>query len=422
MMPLWAKQTLRGVGWLVFLPGMLVGAAYLIGGLVLTVDGAPDALTFGVVTLTLTLLTLGVGIVTIRYTSQSIRGKESPLLKFPAIWAMVGAFGLSLAMAWFVSANEFAPALFFPVALWTAATLPPLMAVSWFAAQNSAGLTWRRGMMALVGGGTVGVIGAIILQILIPVFFFALVFGLGDFVFDSFETLFEALAGADIARAMSSPAFIYAFIQLALIAPLTEELTKPLATLLIIKPLSKRAAFLVGAMAGVGFAALENMLYAGFGYDFWAGILLVRALGCAIHPVGAGVVALGWRDVLNGEPGAGKNWVIRYGLAVGMHALWNGGSLIVITLAGANFFGDLPPDVDMLGISAAGTTLALLIILGLTALWLGRTTAARVAAIKGEAAQDITFVLSDRGVAIWALACVVAIVPAGIAGLQILLR
>ena len=32
------------------------------------------------------------------------------------------------------------------------------------------------------------------------------------------------------------------------------------------------------------------------------------------------------------------------------------------------------------------------------------------------------FILSDRAVAIWALACLVAIVPAGIAGLQLVLH
>jgi hypothetical protein len=176
-------------------------------------------------------------------------------------------------------------------------------------------------------------------------------------------------------------------------------------------------------MAGAGFAALENVLYTGFGYYFWAGILVVRALGGAIHPLGAGLVALGWRDVLHREEKAWLKWLTRYGIAVGIHALWNGGSMLVVTLAGARFFGELPPEVDVLGVSAAGTTLALLIILGLFALWLGRATVQGLdwpANVVRESAQA-EFTISDRSAAIWALACLVAIVPAGIAGLQLLM-
>jgi hypothetical protein len=181
---------------------------------------------------------------------------------------------------------------------------------------------------------------------------------------------------------------------------------------------------LLGAIAGAGFAALENVIYAGFGYYFWAGILVVRALGGAIHPLGAGLVALGWRDVLRGEPKAWRNWLARFGLAAGMHALWNGGSLLVITLAGARFFGELPPEIDVLGLSAAGTTLALLIILGLVALWTGRSIAqdAQVLALLDNEPVKADFTLSDRNVAIWALTCLVAIVPVGITGLQLLMR
>jgi hypothetical protein len=107
-----------------------------------------------------------------------------------------------------------------------------------------------------------------------------------------------------------------------------------------------------------------------------------------------------------------------------MHALWNGGSLLVITLAGAEFFGELPPEIDVLGLSAAGTTLALLIILGLFALWLGRSIArgAENSSPLDVEPIAVNFTLSDRSVAIWALACLGAIVPAGIAGLQLLLQ
>jgi hypothetical protein len=111
---------------------------------------------------------------------------------------------------------------------------------------------------------------------------------------------------------------------------------------------------------------------------------------------------------------------------VGVHALWNGGSLLVITLAGARFFGELPPEIDVLGLSAAGTTLAVLVVLGLAALWVGRTITHRLQpSAETEREGKLTaamFSVSDRTMAIWALACLVAIVPVGIASLKLLLQ
>jgi RsiW-degrading membrane proteinase PrsW (M82 family) len=295
--------------------------------------------------------------------------------------------------------------------------------MSWFIGPEAEGLTWRRGLVALAGGATVGVFIAVVLEILLPVVILALVFGLAGLARDSLEAIFEALAGQDVAAAITSPGFIYIFVQVAIIAPLAEELAKPLITLPLIGRLGRREAFLVGAMAGAGFAALENVIYAGFGLYFWAGILLVRALGGAIHPLGSGLVALGWRDVRCGEAGAWPLWFARFGLAAGMHALWNGGSLLVITLAGAGFFGELPPELNVLGLSAAGTTLALLIILGLAALWFGRAVGrgTKLSPTLPVETTEAEFTLSNRAIAIWALTCLVAVVPAGIAALQLLM-
>jgi len=278
--------------------------------------------------------------------------------------------------------------------------------------------------VAFFGGAMFSVLLAIILEILFPAIILSLVYDLADIVLNSADRLLDALAGQEIASAITSPGFIFAFIYLAIIAPLAEEIAKPLITLPVIAHLPRREAFLVGAMAGVGFAVVENVLYAGFGFSFWAGILLVRALGGAIHPLGSGLVALGWRGICRGEANAIRKWLGLFGLAVGMHALWNGGSLLVITLAGAQFFGELPPEIDVLGLSAGGTTLAFLVILGLAALWLGSSIIQARGIVPAEEmdSDDELFMISDRTMAIWGFACLVAFVPAGIAGLQLILR
>jgi RsiW-degrading membrane proteinase PrsW (M82 family) len=323
-----------------------------------------------------------------------------------------------------MAGSDSAAGLFFPPILLVAASLPPLLAVSWFTSQKTEGLTWRQGMVAFAGGATVSVFIAIILGILFPTVILALVFNLANNVIDSLELFFEALVKENIASAITSRGFIYLSIQLAIIAPLVGELAKPLATLPLIGRLSRRDTFLAGAMAGAGFATLENILYASFGLSFWAGILGVRALGAAIHPFSSGLVTLGWRDILKGEANAWPAWFRRYGLAVGMHIIWNAGSLLVITLTGAQFFGTLPPGIDSLGLAAVWITLTLLIVLGLVVLWMGRFMTQRLKelCLPEREPIEVGFTLSNKAVAIWALICLAALVPAGIAGLQLLMR
>jgi RsiW-degrading membrane proteinase PrsW (M82 family) len=422
-MNLWLKRGVTFCGLMLFLPGLALSVGFLCVILVMVADGSEEAIQAGLIGFTVAAITLGAGGVTFWHGLASLWGKDSKPLRLPPAWMLAAGFGLLVAMAWFVFENNFAAGLFFPPLLLAAAALPPLAAISWFTGHQDAGLTWRRGSVAFAGGGTISVMIALTLQILLSAIILALVFNLANLAAESIEQFFEALAGRDIATAMTSQGFLLVFVQVALIAPLTEELAKPLVTLPLLGRIQRQQAFLVGAMAGAGFAALENVLYAGFGYYFWAGILLVRAIGGAIHPLGAGLVALGWQDVLHRESNAWLKWLTRYGMAVGIHALWNGGSLLVVTLAGARFFGELPPEIDVLGVSAAGTTLALLIILGLFALWLGRAT---VHGLSWPAdvifeSEKVEFMVSDRSAAIWALACLAAIVPAGIAGLQLLM-
>jgi len=286
------------------------------------------------------------------------------------------------------------------------------------------GMTWRRGLLSFAGGATLSVLIAFVLEMLLLIVILSLVFGLPDSVSDSMRTLLRALSNAEVAEGLTNPGFIFVFVQFAIIAPLAEELAKPLVTLPLLKHLNKQETFWVGAMAGAGFAALENVIYATTGLYIWAGILIVRALGSALHPLGSGLVALGWRDILRGEKDAGRNWWQRFGIAVAVHAAWNGGSLLVITLGGARLFGDLPPEIDVLGLSATGTTLAFLVILGLSALWIGHAYghAKPILSFANEESRDVGLTPSDRAIALWALACLIAIVPAGIAGLKLWLR
>ncbi|NWG33206.1 MAG: PrsW family intramembrane metalloprotease [Chloroflexi bacterium] len=394
-----------------------------------------DVTYFGVASLTLVVLTFGTGMTAFMHANRSLKGKPSKPLRFPPTFLLFGIFVFLVGLGVFIVASDAAVGILFPPILLAAAALPPLWAVAWMipqakpSAEGEAGaadqtsLSWRRGLLAFAGGATVSVFIAIVLEILLPVTLFALVFDLAENVAAQMESLFRALSSRDVAEALTNRGFIYLFMQIAVIAPLVEEFAKPLVVLPVVRHSSKQETFWLGALAGAGFAALENVIYAMSGFGIWAGILAVRAIGGALHPLGSGLVAQGWRGVMLGEKEAGKNWWKRFGIAVTVHAAWNGGSLLVITLGGARFFGDLPPEIDILGMSAAGSVLAFLFIIGLAALWIGRACSHDKSFLPAEGGEaEAGLVPSERAIALWAVACLIAIVPAGIAGLKLWLR
>jgi RsiW-degrading membrane proteinase PrsW (M82 family) len=367
------------------------------------------------------LLTLGVGVVIFIHGNHSIQNRPSKSLHLPHAFLIVGVFILFLFLGLFFFMVE--SSLFFPPVLILLAALPPLWSVAWFMGdgKEETGVTWRRGIMGFIGGATIGVLIALILEILLPAIVLALVADLANIVMSSGRALLSALAGSNIADAVSEPAFVYVFIQIAIIAPLVEEFAKPLALLPLLRGVSRRNAFLLGALAGAGFAAVENVIYATSGQELWSGILLVRALGGALHPLGAGLMALAWRDALYETPGSWSKWLERYAMAVGLHAVWNGGSLLVITLGSAGLFGQLSRQIGILGFSAMGVVLAFLIVLGIVALWVGRILGGAEplnVSLKEQAHPSP----SEQHLAIWAVACLAAIVPIGIAGLRLWLR
>jgi len=416
--------------------------------LILVNTGTPDTAVYGVVSFTFALLTLGTGLAAYIHGNHAVKNKPSNPIRFPSQpMLMVGLFIFLLGLGSVIQRAGLGGIILLPPILVVCAILPPLWAVTWMIPRASMPqiveapdepsaeaqvpdvmtqpfVSWRRGLLAFTGGATLGVFIAIALEILLPVIILSLVFNLADTVMDNLGVVFRELSTENLAVALTNRGFIYLFLQIAIIAPIAEEIAKPLVVLPLVRSIGRQETFWLGAMAGAGFAALENVVYATSGLSIWAGILLVRAIGSALHPLGSGLVAMGWRDVLNGEKDAGRNWWKRFGIAAAVHAVWNGGSLLVITLGGARFFGELPPEIDILGLSAAGTTLAFLIILGITALWIGRAYGHNKPILPSQEgdAEESPIIPSDRAVALWAVACLIAIVPAGIAGLKLWLR
>jgi RsiW-degrading membrane proteinase PrsW (M82 family) len=347
---------------------------------------------------------------------------------------VIGGFVLALATGlglW--QAGALAP-LLSPWFIVTAAALPPLAAVVWMVDGRPGWLTWRRAGVAFSAGATVSVLLAIVLEILGPYTILWLLLDLGEPVLDAIEGLLDLLAGGEVAHALTSPGFLAALFGLALVAPLAEEFTKPLVVLPLLAGTethpasrleSRRDVFLLGAAAGAGFAALENVIYALVGGRYWGGILVVRALGAAVHPLGAGLTALAWHAVLKRDRASRKKpgfWIGCVGLAVGQHALWNGGLALWVALSGATFFGPEPWEANVMGVTIAVGLLALIALEG-AALWMGARVLSRQLdpglhkATRPPAGEAVP---TERAIALWAVVCLLVLLPVGLAALQVL--
>jgi RsiW-degrading membrane proteinase PrsW (M82 family) len=410
---------------LLFLPGfgVIVSGCALVVAAILAIEGR-EALVEGIAFAVFLAVSLGGGWFSLRQTYQSMREKPSRPLRLPPLWALGGGFVLALAMGVGLTPPALGP-VFFPPFLMAAALLPPVAAVAWMMDRQPGALTLRRAGVAFVAGATISVGLALVLELLLPGVVLLMVVDVAEPVLYALEELVAALAGSEAANVLTSPGFLLALVGVGVVVPLVEEAVKPLVTLPLLRYLERpRDALLLGAVAGAGFAAMENVVYAMAGLPVWAGILAVRALGAAIHPLGTGVVTLAWHGLLRRQPRARLRWLGGYGLAVGMHALWNGGSALLLALVGARRLGGASPELDVLGVTVTGSLLSLLALEGVAVFVGARTLARRLAVSDEREGGEFDGVLafggmsSDQALAVWAVICLLVLLPVGLAVLQ----
>jgi hypothetical protein len=146
-------------------------------------------------------------------------------------------------------------------------------------------------------------------------------------------------------------------------------------------------------------------------------VLAARALGAALHPFGAGLMAVAWWHTLRHESGSAARWFRNYGLAVGAHALWNGTCVVAAAVGYVWFQGW---EVDLLGVTDAAVLLALLAVEGIGLLVALRALARRLEPIpkEGEPVTQPPILPTERALAVWGLACLVVLLPVGSGVLQ----
>ncbi len=260
---------------------------------------------------------------------------------------------------------------------------------------------------SVVLGGTV----VPILVVLLDSAFAAAAFGLVQPLAEAGRRLLDELnTDADLLDVFTSPWAIVLLIELAVVAPLAEESLKPLGALLR-RPGSAREAFMFGAAAGAGFAAVENLLYASgaiYSNDAWVRISVMRSMGAGVHLLGCGLVSLAVYRARHEDAGWGL--VARFfGVAVAIHAAWNGAIAVAIILFNEREYvaGGLSGSALSWGISLA----VALGVLGVLVLgWL--VVAARRLGTDRELGSTWLGLERPTGVAAWAAIAASMLVPA----------
>jgi RsiW-degrading membrane proteinase PrsW (M82 family) len=253
---------------------------------------------------------------------------------------------------------------------------------------------WGREPRAAVGGGLVGPVVAIASHALVAAFAYAFFLGFAE----TGRGLLDALrVDPRVQELLGSPWVIVLMVDLAVVAPLTEEAGKALGAFWFGRPEGRREAFLAGAAAGTGFAVVENVLYAGLASAFggpWQAVVLARTLGAAVHPLASGLVAVGVHEGRRGGAGAAMRG---FGAGAGVHALWNGSLVVLVVAATVTPGGDrTPAELVQLAFSAA-----LGAVLG-AVLWIRAG---------GAAAPQREPTWTRAALAAWILLCAAVLVP-----------
>jgi len=399
-------------GIFLLLSGIAATVGYLALPLALPFD---DALSYELGNIVGLYLGLFGGSLAIYHGIKSINRRPSSILKLPAFYIFWIILALILGFGNLILNFDISTDYLFPPIFVLGAALSTLAVLAWAYKTMGFPITWRQAALAFVCGSTLAVMVAIILESTLPYLVYLLISPL-DYLAEEFAYIGWGAPGI-IERLFASPLLLVYLIFTAFEAPLPEEFAKALSIPMFGKNriTNERQAFAIGLASGAGFAILENMLYEGLyaqhnGWT-WGGITLLRSIGAVLHPLGTGIIALGWFRMRQGG-GAGALFKA-YLLSVGLHTLWNGGFEPLLYFTGLEYFTD-----QSISLSFYGETLNILLIGYLILLSIGLWILLRriVTRMSERVPSDPTPVtVSRRLIAIWAVACAFVIIPIGAA-------
>jgi RsiW-degrading membrane proteinase PrsW (M82 family) len=210
-------------------------------------------------------------------------------------------------------------------------------------------------------------------------------------------------------------AYIF-IVEMAIVAPLAEETTKPLGSILR-RPRTARDAFMFGAAAGTGFAIVENVLYASgwfWNLDYWLSIATARMVGAGLHAFGAAFVSWGVFQLHRKAPGSWQRLGLAFGAAFVAHGVWNGTIAVTQVLyAGRSELGvgALGNDALAWGVALQALLAGIGALIAVTLLVAGKRLREGKVPLRPELLADLA---RPRGIAAWAIVSTLLLIPSAI--------
>jgi RsiW-degrading membrane proteinase PrsW (M82 family) len=272
----------------------------------------------------LTIIGLLGGASSLYHSIRALSQKRSAPFTLPWSWLLLGFYVILLAVGFTIGstaqvlANQ--PLTIFLIIL--TGVLPALTFLALavrrvhYPKEAPWATSWRRFTLAIVSGGTLTVLLAIIFELVLTKLA-GNVFGVHTSIIDNINM-----------QIPHDPQELFFLIVLvSVIAPLIEESIKPLAVLIMLGRLRSAAeAFVLGFACGIGFDLVETSGYISLGDSRpWVDTALERSTAGLLHGFGAGMVALGcyyltYRNSINRRILIGIGCIA---YAVIQHAIWN---------------------------------------------------------------------------------------------------
>jgi RsiW-degrading membrane proteinase PrsW (M82 family) len=279
----------------------------------------------------LTIIGIAGGGSSLYHSICALLQKPSAPFKLPWSWlflifyVVLLAFGFTVGTAPEVLANE--PLRIFLIAL--AGIFPALTFLALavrrvhYPQQAPWATTWRRFTLAIVSGGTVTVLLAVIFELVLTQLA-GTAFGIHTSIIDN----------PNMPVPHNTQQLLFLLLLVSVIAPIIEECVKPLAVEVMIGRLRSAAeAFILGFACGIGFDLIETSGYISLGDSRpWVDTALERSTAGLLHGFGAGMVALGCyylthRNSINNRILIGLGCIA---YAIIQHAIWNGAFLFAL--------------------------------------------------------------------------------------------
>jgi RsiW-degrading membrane proteinase PrsW (M82 family) len=322
---------------------LLLGA---LGGLLFTftVFMAEDASATesAVIGLAIVVLGLGLGGALLWHGLNALWNRRSLSFQPPSGWWLFLPYIPVLIVGQLLISFDLWPALTFPLFHILAAAIPPL-AILAFAGHtlSGAGVHWREIVLQLSSGAFLATSLALTVEIffgLLILLLVSLIMALTPGGRETLQTLLTNLQDPlwleDPQNTMQiftfPPVLITLGVVFVVVGPLIEELAKPVGVILMsYRRPTPAQAFLWGLAGSAGFALAENFFNTTLALEVWALVIPFRIGATTMHCLSTSLATLGWQRFLS-DRHLGK-LAGSYGLAVAIHALWNGA---VVGIAG----------------------------------------------------------------------------------------